>query len=671
MTEHLCSDCLPLEETLQNYSSNYSTRILKSSITSLEQSAKQGCPLCRVIYQSFIYDEGVSFQDTNAPIEISTKDSTIDSDSYKSRLDILSVKIRQQSSTNSTYLSVLFNDGAQELAFEAYKELVGQLQDPTSEEGIDHLARLTSTWITNCRNTHSQCGHQNIPHSFDRVPTRLIDVGTDDNSQPPKLFLPSQGQASENIEYVALSYAWGSASNHPTRTSASNIQEMLEGLPFSRLPKTIRDAIIFTRKLGFKYLWVDALCILQSEGPHDRIHKEDWSHETSRFGYYYRNAAVTLAATGAKSSDCGLFLSRPALAFDPKPVILQRKTPTGHIGDISILPKVPSWISEIKRAPLYERGWAIQERILSARVVHFAANMVLWECHECRATEIDTTGASLRDANSGMVYEEVSDFMPVFRNLQRNGKGANQVIREWYSFIEGYTAAKFTFMGDRLPALSGIAALIQKYIPKRYGAGLWESAIPEGLAWLVDYDELTENTSDLTTAYGPREDFQLMLPSWSWATSRGPVRFLSSLESWEPLLKMEDWEVKSAGVDTSGQILGARLRVRSALKVFSAFDLGIRMATRLNSRDGQVSLTHAASMDAGFSRHDTYTCILVGTAYVPGSDRKEGVTGCALILEATGCSRGSIQEYKRVGLSCLPFEDWWTKDMQEKTIELV
>ncbi|KAM0228967.1 hypothetical protein ACHAPO_010374 [Fusarium lateritium] len=670
MTEHLCSDCLSFEESLQHYSSNYSTLILKSNFTSLEQSAKQGCPLCRVIYQSFIYDEGVLFQDATAPIEISTKDSCIDSASDESRLDILSVKVRQRSSTNSIYLSVLFNDGAQEQTFQAYKKLVGQLQDPTSEEGIEHLARLTSTWITNCRNTHNQCGHQDISNSIDHVPTRLIDVGTDDNSQPPKLFLPSQDQASENIEYVALSYAWGPVSNHLTRTSASNLQEMLLGFPFSRLPKTIRDAIIFTRKLGFKYLWVDALCILQSEGPHDKIHQEDWSHETSRFGYYYRNAVVTLAATGAQSSDCGLFLSRPALAFDPKPVILRRKTPTGDITNISILPKVPSWISEIKRAPLYERGWAIQERILSARVVHFAANMVLWECHECRATEIDTTGASLRDANSSMVYEEVSDFMPIFRNLQRNGEGANQVIREWYSFIEGYTAAKFTFMGDRLPALSGIAALIQKYIPQRYGAGLWESAIPEGLAWLVD-GELTENTLDLTSASGPREDFQLMLPSWSWATSRGPVRFLSSLESWETMLKMEDWKVKSAGVDTSGQILGARLRVRSSFKVFGALDLGLRLASGLKSTEGQKSHGLTAFMDGGSSNHDTYACILVGTAYVPGSGRKEGVTGCALILESTGYSRGNIEEYRRVGFSCLSLQDCWTKDAQEKTIELV
>ncbi|CAG7562024.1 unnamed protein product [Fusarium equiseti] len=555
MSESLCSNCLSFEESLNSPTSEYNHQTLKPNIQALEDSARQGCALCRVIYQSLIYDGGVSLQDTNAFIDIITKDSTIDPVSDESRLEILSVKVHQWNGANSTYLSVLFNNGGQKQAFEAYRELVGQLQDPTSDEGMENIVCLTSRWIRNCRDSHRQCRHPDAQNNLDWLPSRLVDVGTDDSTQPPRLFFPRKDQGSKNPEYVALSYAWGPVSNHSFKTTASNLQAMLESLPFSQLPKMIQDAIIFTRKLGFRYLWVDALCILQSEGPDDMNHKEDWSREATRFGYYYQNATVTLSATGAKSSDEGLFLPRPAQAFDLEPVILRRKLRTSETREISILPKVPSWTSEIKGAPLYERGWAIQERMLSTRVVHFANNMVLWECHERRATEIDHDGLSLKDRDSGMVYEEVSDFMPVFRNLQRQGKGASQVIREWYSFIEGYTSAKFTFAGDRLPALSGISALIQKYIPQRYGAGLWQSAIPEGLAWLKEVDS-TVNSS------GTRADFQLKLPSWSWATSRGPVRFLSSLDTWETMLEVGNWEVKSAGVDTSGQVLEAELRVR-------------------------------------------------------------------------------------------------------------
>ncbi|KAL4724391.1 hypothetical protein ACLX1H_009005 [Fusarium chlamydosporum] len=496
------------------------------------------------------------------------KDSTIDQGSQEPGLEILSVKVWQRGTSCSTYLNVLFNSGGQEQAFETYKGMIGQLQDPSSNDGLESIARLTSKWIQDCRNTHSQCGSQS---GTGCLPTRLIDVGTEDDTKPPRLFVPEQDQKSKTLEYAALSYAWGTDGGHLVRTTASNLQAMMGCLPFTQLPQTIQDAVAFTRKLGFRYLWVDAICILQSEGPDDIHHKVDWSYEATRFGHYYQNAIITISATGASSSHHGLFLPRPALEFEPEPVILQRQRPSGESREISILPIAPSWVSEIKRSPLYDRGWAIQERILSTRIVHFAANMVLWECHEGRASEIDQAGSNLDDRDNGVVYEDVSDFMPVFRNLRRDSTGTSKAMREWYSFIEGYTGAKFTFVADRLPALSGIAALIQKYTSQKYAAGLWESAIPEGLAWLVEGNSAV-NKTHLTNPSRTKADLQLMLPSWSWAASRGTVRMLSLLDTWETMLEVVDWEVKSTGGDTSGQILGARLRVRGPLRTFDSME---------------------------------------------------------------------------------------------------
>ncbi|KAF5671664.1 hypothetical protein FHETE_4034 [Fusarium heterosporum] len=604
------------------------------------------------------------------------KDSTIDPDSQETRLEILSVQVQQRGAASSTFLPISFNYTGQNPISEAYQGPIWLPQDPTSDVGLENITRLTLKWIQDCQNTHNRCGHGDNHGNIDYLPTRLIDVGTDDEKQPPKLFLPD---GSKNLEYVALSYAWGPVNNHVTKTTASNLQVMMEGLPFSQLPKTVQDAIIFTRKLGFQYLWVDALCILQSRGPDDEDHKADWSHEATCFGYYYQNAMITISATGAKSADDGLFLSRPALSFDPKPVTFRRQRPSGEIRHVSILPKVPSWVSEMKRAPLYERGWAIQERILSTRVVHFSTNMVLWECQERRATEIDYAGSSPRD--NGMIYEEVSDFMPVFWDIQRNGAEASQAIYEWYSFVEGYTAAKFTFIGDRLPALSGISTLIQKHIAQKYGAGLWELAIPQGLAWFLVEESVT-NTSHLTSATDTRMDFQLILPSWSWAASRGPVKFLSLLDTWETMLKVENWEVKSVGVDTSGQVLRARLKVRGVFKIINLKDLiesrcqDFESGTSflgLQSKIGHLDFARAVYMDAEVGAQcgsEVHPCVLVGTTYVPGSSRTKGPIACALILEPAGLSGGS-EEYRRIGFLCVPLENWSSKDLEEKVIELV
>ncbi|KAF4342848.1 hypothetical protein FBEOM_3193 [Fusarium beomiforme] len=675
MSETLCSDCSLFEKSLQNRALDYSHQTLKANFRSLHESAHQGCALCRLIYQSSFYDEGVSSQDTQTPIDIMAKNSTINALSQEDLLEILTVRVQQQDAAHSMYLPILSTCGGQTQAFEAHRGLAGQLEDPTSDEGLNKIVNLTSNWIQSCRNTHRYCEHASTYNDMVCSPTRLIDVGTEDQAQLPKLFIPEKG--CKNLEYVALSYAWGPLSNF-IKTTASNLEIMLKRLPFSELPKTIQEAIIFTRKLGFKYLWVDALCILQSEGPDDMMHRDDWSREATRFGDYYHNAVLTISATGAKSSDTGLFLPRPALEFDTKPVMLRQKRRSGETADVPILPKIPTWLSEVKKAPLYERGWAIQERMLSTRVVHFASNMILWECHERRATEIDQSGVSLRE--EGVTYEEISDFMPIFRDLQRNGGKGDQVIHEWYSFIEGYTAARFTLVGDRLPALSGIAATIQKRIPRRYGAGLWESAIPEGLAWLVEGD-LVVDTSHLTDHTG-RMGHELRLPSWSWAVSRGPVRFLSTLETWETTLQVEHWEVRSTGMETSGQVLGARLRVRGSLKAFDLAKLGLvphvdaRLGLHIlqdDSSAGQVNFTRAALMDAnldGGLDFLTYACMLVGTAYITGLGRNGGLTGCALILKPTGRLQEESMEYRRIGFLCLPFDDFWRKGVEEKTIEL-
>jgi hypothetical protein len=63
--------------------------------------------------------------------------------------------------------------------------------------------------------------------------------------------------------YVALSYVWG---QHVPSSEEGERLEDDTGSPLSlpkTLPNVIRDAIAFTRNLGFSYLWVDKYCIAQ------------------------------------------------------------------------------------------------------------------------------------------------------------------------------------------------------------------------------------------------------------------------------------------------------------------------------------------------------------------------------------------------------------------------
>jgi hypothetical protein len=63
--------------------------------------------------------------------------------------------------------------------------------------------------------------------------------------------------------YLTLSHCWGGKIF--TTLTRSNFTEFLSRIPTESLSKTFREAITITRTLGFKYLWIDSLCIIQGD----------------------------------------------------------------------------------------------------------------------------------------------------------------------------------------------------------------------------------------------------------------------------------------------------------------------------------------------------------------------------------------------------------------------
>lgn len=83
------------------------------------------------------------------------------------------------------------------------------------------------------------------------------------------------------------------------------------------LPKTIRDAIMLTRMLDFRYLWVDAICIVQAT----KSDPGDFKLEAMRMGDYYANAQCCISASLARDSSEGFLTERPLSKF-PVPRII-------------------------------------------------------------------------------------------------------------------------------------------------------------------------------------------------------------------------------------------------------------------------------------------------------------------------------------------------------------
>lgn len=158
-------------------------------------------------------------------------------------------------------------------------------------------------WMTHCQQDHPWCDFASSWHEANRYihsqPRRLIYVG-DENSAVRLCELEPGGPLPT---YLALSYCWGSNAN--LVALRSNLEQLRVSVPFEQLARTCQDAITITRYLGFRYIWIDSLCIIQDS-------RDDWEAESANMGYIYMKAFLCIAATAAPSSDVGIFQSRAA-----------------------------------------------------------------------------------------------------------------------------------------------------------------------------------------------------------------------------------------------------------------------------------------------------------------------------------------------------------------------
>lgn len=165
--------------------------------------------------------------------------------------------------------------------------------EPTTGPVIDTVRILR--WISSCEQSHgSACG---IPtplafsDAFRGLPfLRLIDLETS--------CLVEKGDV---VKYAALSYVWGSVPNF--RLTKANRIALLAHNSLRKvsylLPNTIKDAITFVGRLGCRYLWVDALCLLQND-------TEDLERGVDAMDLIYERAWFTVVAGSGHDANARL-----------------------------------------------------------------------------------------------------------------------------------------------------------------------------------------------------------------------------------------------------------------------------------------------------------------------------------------------------------------------------
>lgn len=327
--------------------------------------------------------------------------------------------------------------------------------------------------------------------------------------------------------------------------------------------------------------------------------------------------------------------------------------------------------------PLYWRGWAFQERVLSARNLHFLRSQIAWECNttlyleEGRGRQSNPLGHFAKHIFTKL-YHHKPDCDPNPTELDMITR-----IGAWNSILQEMSVRQLTYQSEKLPAISGLASAIETPAMGEYLAGVWSYNPFLSMAWFPRFAQ------ELPGVY--------QSPSWSCRWTSGQIVWyydtwqgnddrspdvISDWRSWNdrhgPRLQHHEVIRKNKGSKGEAQEGSSLTMIGHCRPIYVAdlpssnFDhnfhevagaIGMRnepghrvcMDERTGSCDAVCSFTaDLPGVDQQYDRENVreYLCVQIAR------ERKERLKNpkiIGLVLESVGHSAG--EAFRRVGLT--------------------
>lgn len=160
---------------------------------------------------------------------------------------------------------------------------------------------------------------------------RLIDVETMAIVERTDVLL-------KDLNYLTLSYVWGKTPQKEMLFKANRNKLRKENSLKGRLSWTIEDACTFKKDMGTRYIWVDALCIVQDSDA-------DKAAQIGKMSNIYANALLNIIAASGEDSHAGL----PGISTDrnrlQKEITIRTSKPEEGICLLSTLSRTSSRFS--------------------------------------------------------------------------------------------------------------------------------------------------------------------------------------------------------------------------------------------------------------------------------------------------------------------------------------
>ena len=353
------------------------------------------------------------------------------------------------------------------------------------EQWID-VSRI-ARWPATC-----DLDHEGICHTF--PPWKTLE-------HPPVLILIDVEEwrlaiIREPVAYVALSYVWGRIADI-LETTVANFESLQQRGTLAssnlsgRLPKTVHDAIVLTRAMGQRYIWIDRLCIIQDD-------YENKKAQLDSMASIYARSYFTIVAVDGSDADYGLrgvpgtssrrSCKQKMYHFFTKCTMMQAPLPEeSH--------RIKDW---------HRRGWTFQERTLSNRNLVFFQDQVFWECRSSVWIE------DIADAPEGA--------NPLRISKRKQAGDPNELqflrypdLRQYANLVHRYNSRLLSFHSDALNAFSAILQVLHRSFPGNFIHGLPEFFFDYALLWQPVFP-------------GKKRDYKC--PSWSWLSLEGDIVFM-------------------------------------------------------------------------------------------------------------------------------------------------
>jgi len=298
--------------------------------------------------------------------------------------------------------------------------------------------------------------------------------------------------------YIALSYVWGGIGQ--LQLTKSNLEElsqkgslMLENNQ-RQIPQTVKDASHLVSLLNERYLWVDALCIIQDGS--------DKQEQIQNMDNIYVSALLTIVAASGKDANAGLSGIRPREDHRG----FQRQYPTS-VNGLKLVNTLPDLSRTVDSSVRNSRAWTYQERTLSKRLLFISEAQMYFRCMHGDTFVEDVAG---EDSPQGLSPP----------NPQIRGMEATNNFEMYALAVEDYSHRNLSFNEDALDAVTGVLSYLRPRFRSEFLFGLPGSEPDMALLWQPSASSVRRRSLD----------GQPLFPSWSWAGWMGGARYWMGAE---------------------------------------------------------------------------------------------------------------------------------------------